>query len=126
MTMYDNYIQCGQCLIISTIVFTAALVLSFFRKTIANIISLAANAAATCLYIYPIAVLNGIPNEIIPKESIQILTNRIYPAIIVTISLAIVIFADYFSYDRVAQRSLRKNEKLNEKNRPLTKDEKII
>ncbi|MDY3790896.1 MAG: hypothetical protein SOZ56_00300 [Oscillospiraceae bacterium] len=122
----NNYQNAGMSLIISVGVLFAALIFSFFRKWIFNLLSLILNIAGTLLYIYPIAVLNGIPNSSVPRSSIEILTSRIYPAISVTILLLIVIFADFFSYDRSAERAAKRNEKLKERSRSLTDDEKIV
>lgn len=122
----NNYQNIGISLIISVGVLLAALVFSFFRKGIFNLLSLIFNIAGTLLYIYPIAVLNGIPNSSVPRSSIEVLTSRIYPAVSVTILLLIVIFADFFSYDRSAERAKKKSERLKERTRSLTDDEKII
>ena len=102
--------------------------LDIYSIYISNVspLSLIFNIAGTLLYIYPIAVLNGIPNSSVPRSSIEILTSRIYPAISVTILLLIVIFADFFSYDRSAERAAKRNEKLKERSRSLTDDEKIV
>ena len=54
------------------------------------------------------------------------LTARIYPAVLVTVFLALVIMADFFSYDRIAKRAERKRVSEKEKKRALTDDEKII
>lgn len=122
----NNYRNAGMSLIISVGVLLAALVFAFFRKGIFNLLSLVFNIAGTLLYIYPIAVLNAIPNSAVPRSSIEILTSRIYPAVSVTILLLTVIFADFFSYDRSAERARKKSEKLKERKRSLTEDEKII
>lgn len=122
----NNYQNAGMSLIISVGVLLSALVFAFFRKGITNLLSLIFNIAGTLLYIYPIAVLNGIPNSTVPRSSIELFTSRIYPAVSVTILLLTVIFADFFSYDRSAERARKKNEKLRERQRGLTDDEKII
>ncbi|MGN1105894.1 MAG: hypothetical protein ACI4RH_04525 [Huintestinicola sp.] len=122
----NNYQSIGISLIISIVALLAALVFSFFRKGIFNLLSLIFNIAGTLLYIYPIAVLNGIPNSIVPRSSIELFTSRIYPAVSVTILLLTAIFADYFSYARISERAKRKSEKQKERTRSLTDDEKII
>lgn len=122
----NNYQSIGISLIISIVALLAALVFSFFRKGIFNLLSLIFNIAGTLLYIYPIAVLNGIPNSIVPRSSIELFTSRIYPAVSVTILLLTSIFADYFSYARISERAKRKSEKQKERTRSLTDDEKII
>lgn len=122
----NNYQNAGMSLIISVGVLLAALVFAFFRKGITNLLSLIFNIAGTLLYIYPIAVLNGIPNSTVPRSSIELFTSRIYPAVSVTILLLTVIFADFFSYDRLTERERKKSEKLRERQRGLTDDEKII
>ena len=111
---------------ISVGVLLAALIFAFLRKGIWNLLSLVFNIAGTLLYIYPIGVLNAIPNSSVPRSSIEVLTSRIYPAVIVTILLLTAVFADYFSYDRTAERAKKKTEKLNERSRSLTDDEKIV
>ena len=120
--MSNNYTDIGRALIISGL----SLLLAFFRNRITNLGSALLNIAGTVFYIYPISVLNGIPNATVPKESIEVLTSRIYPAIIVTVLLAIAVFADIFSYERSVKRAERKNAKLKEKNRSLKEDEKIV
>ena len=104
--MSNNYTDIGRALIISVVLLGLSLLLAFFRNRI--------------------SVLNGIPNATVPKESIEVLTSRIYPAIIVTVLLAIAVFADIFSYERSVKRAERKNAKLKEKNRSLKEDEKIV
>ena len=123
---YNNYENAGISLMISVAVLLAALIFAFFRKGIFNLLSLIFNIAGTLLYIYPIAVLNGIPNAAVPRSSVEILTSRIYPAVSVTILLLTVIFADFFSYDRMTERAKKKSEKLKERQRSLTDDEKIV
>ncbi len=122
----QNYAQIGRCLIISVAMLALSLILAFFRKSYTNIGSLFFNIIGTILYIYPIGVLNGIPNSQVPKQSIEVLTSRIYPAISVTVLLALVIFADIFSYERSAMRCKRRHEKEKESSRQLRDDEKII
>ena len=122
----NNYQNAGVSLMISVGVLLAALIFAFFRKGIWNLLSLVFNIAGTLLYIYPIGVLNAIPNSSVPRSSIEVFTSRIYPAVIVTILLLTAVFADYFSYDRAAERAKKKSEKLSERNRSLTDDEKIV
>lgn len=122
----NNYQNAGSSLIISVGVLFAALIFAFFRKSIFNLLSLVFNIAGTILYIYPISVLNAIPNSAVPRSSIEVLTSRIYPAVSVTILLLTVIFADFFSYERSAERARKKSEKLKERRRSLTDDEKIV
>lgn len=126
MTFYEKYAHLGICLLLSTLLFGGALAAAFSRKGIMNIISLLLNAAATVLWIYPVACLNGVPNSVVAKTDMEVLTGRIYPAVIITISLGLAVFADFFSYDRVTKRAERKERKEALKNRPLNEDEKII
>lgn len=127
IALYSNdYQNAGMSLMISVGVLLAALIFAFLRKGIWNLLSLVFNIAGTLLYIYPIGVLNAIPNSSVPRSSIEVLTSRIYPAVIVTILLLTAVFADYFSYDRTAERAKEKTEKLNERSRSLTDDEKIV
>ncbi len=121
-----SFYECGIFLIISACLFAVSLITAFFRKTAVNIISLVFNAAATAMYIYTLGIFNGVPNSQIPKQSMEVITSRIYPSIAVTILLAAVIFADYFSYDRSAARAAAKNVREKEKNRSLKENEKII
>lgn len=121
-----NYSACGVSLLISVAAFAISLTAAFFRKGVFNIISLLFNIAGTICYIYPLGILNGIPNERIPKADIEVLTSRIYPSVIVTVFLAVVIFADFFSYDRSVKRMEKRQKRLKEKSRALTDEEKII
>ena len=122
----NNYESAGSCLILSVVMLLAALITAFFRKGLLNLLSLIFNIVGTILYIYPIAVLNGIPNSVVPRSSVEIFTSRIYPTIIVTILLLTAVFADFFSYDRMAEREKKKIERDKERRRSLTDDEKII
>lgn len=122
----NNYRTIGICLMVSSGILILSLAAAFFRKGIFNLISVVLNIIGTLLYIYPIAVLNGIPNSTVPRSSIEILTARIYPAISVTILLLTAVFADYFSYDRSAKRAEKNRQKHREQTRKLTDDEKII
>lgn len=122
----NSYKTIGICLLISVAALLISLVAAFFRKASANLISLIFNITGSLMYIYPIAVLNGIPNSAVPRSSIELFTSRIYPAVSVTILLLLTVFADYFSYERSCKRAERKNQKHKEKHRSLTEDEKII
>ena len=122
----NNYTEIGRALIISVILLSLSLILAFFRNGYTNLGSVIFNIAGTFLYIYPIGVLNAIPNAQVPKESVEVLTSRIYPAISVTVLLALVIFADFFSYERSVKRSQRRQKKIQESTRALRDDEKII
>lgn len=122
----NNYEKCGTSLIISVILLAAALISAFFKNLPANIVSALTNAAGTLFYIYPIAVLNAIPNSEIPKTAVEVLTSRIYPSVAVTVTVAAAVFADIFSYDRTVGREKKKALKLSEKNRPLKDNERII
>ena len=122
----NNYETIGICLMLSTGFLILSLIAAFFRKGIFNLTSLILNIIGTLLYIYPISVLNGIPNSTVPRSSIEVLTSRIYPAVSVTILLLTAVFADYFSYDRAAKRAEKKMQKQKEQTRKLTDDEKII
>lgn len=122
----NNYENCGISLIIAVAAFAIALISAFFRKPAANIISIVFNIIGTVFYIYPLGILNGIPNAKIPRESIEVLTSRIYPSVLVTVFLAMVIFADFFSYERSAKRAENRQRRIAEKQRALTDDERII
>lgn len=126
MTMYDGYSRLGVCLILSTLLFGGALAAAFFRKGAADIISVILNIAATALWIYPVASLNAVPNEQVPKTAMEVLTGRIYPAAIITVTLAAAVFGNVFSYDRIAAREEKKRKKREAQNRPLNDNEKII
>ena len=126
LTMYDNYARFGVCLLISTLLSGGALAAAFIRKGWANIISVILNIAATVLWIYPLTCLNAVPNSAVPKTSMEVITGRIYPAVIITITLGTAVFADFFSYDRIAAREEKKRRKLEARNRPLEDDERII
>ncbi len=122
----NNYDKCGISLLVSSGLLIIALFFAFFRNCASNLISLLFNAAGTILYIYSIGILNAIPDNQISKEAISVLTGRIYPAVSVTIALTLVIFADYFSYDRITQREQKRLANINEKQRALNENEKIV
>lgn len=126
MTMYDSYSRLGVCLIISTLFFGFSLAAAFFRKGWTNAVSVILNLAATALWIYPVVRLNAVPNEQVPKTSMDVLTGRIYPAVIITLTIGTAVFADFFSYDRIAARAERKKQLEEKRNRPLKDHEKII
>lgn len=123
MNKYEN---CGICLLIAVGAFAAALTAAYFRKAAANIVSIVFNIAATLFYIYPLGILNAIPNSQVPKASIEVLTSRIYPSVLVTVFLAVAVFADVFSYERSVKRAEKRQRRIEEKNRSLTDEEKII
>lgn len=120
------YDTSGKCLMICTAVFGLALVLAFFRKLWANLGCVVLNIAAAVLYIIPIRLLDSIPNAVVPKLQMEVIINRIYPSIILTILLAVVVFADVLSYDRSVKRAEKRGRRITEKNRPLKDNEKII
>lgn len=122
----EKYARLGVCLLVSTVLFGGTLGTAFSRKGILNVISLLLNAAATVLWIYPLACLNGVPNSVVEKTRMEVLTNRIYPAVIITISLGLAVFADFFSYERITKRAEKRERKMALKNRPLNENEKII
>lgn len=122
----NNYKKAGLCLMLSTAALLISIVAAFFRKTPANIISVIFNIAGTLLYVYPIGILNGIPNNVVSAESIEKFTSRIYPSVIVTVLLGAAVFADFFSYDRISARSAKKEKKKAERSRALKDSEKIV
>ena len=122
----ESYAVCGNALILSVAAFALSLTAAFFRKWFTNILSIIFNIAGTAFYIYPLGILNAIPNERIPRTSIEELTSRIYPSVFITIFLVLVIFADFFSYERQVQRAEKRKKKEIQKNRALTDEEKII
>lgn len=122
----NDFSECGKCLIISVCLFGVSLVAAFFKNRYANIISIVFNIAATSFYIYPLGILNGIDNSVIPAQSIELFTGRIYPSVIITLSLALGVAADVFSYDRMSARAERKKKKLEENTRSLKDNEKIV
>lgn len=121
-----SYSNVGINLIVSTIILAFALLFTFFRKTVFNILSVIFNTLGSAFYIIAVSVLNGIPNTVIPSESIEILTSRIYPSVIVTLALGIAVFADYLSPERSAKREEKKRIRQAEKDRALTDEEKIL
>ncbi|MCM1578343.1 MAG: hypothetical protein NC078_06050 [Ruminococcus sp.] len=126
MTMYGSYAKYGYSLLLSTLLFGGALGAALSRKPILNALSLMLNIFATVLWIYPIAGLSAVPNSIVPKESMEVLTGHIYPAVIITMSLGLAVFADIFSPGRIAEREKKREAKDAMKNRPLEDNEKIV
>lgn len=118
----ERFHSIGVMLLISTLMFTIALVLLFFRKTAPDIAALLFCAAGTVLYALPINALNSVVNDNITRESINVLTSRIYPSAAVSVLLALAALLDIFSYDKMAAREARRLEK----NRALTEKERIV
>lgn len=121
-----GYTGGGICLIASSAALLFSLLLSISRRTWMNVAAAVFCAAGTVLYIIPIAQLNSIPNSKVPKQSIEVLTGRIYPAILATVFIACVIFANIMSDENRDKRRKRRDKAEAEKNRRLTDDEKII
>lgn len=117
----NGYEKCGNMLFAAVIMFAAALTFAFFRKTAFNVLSLLFNAGATVCYVCTLGILNGIKNV-----NVDVLTSRVYPSVILTVLLAVAIFADILSYDRICSRAERKKQKESEKNCSLSDEEKII
>lgn len=122
----NNYESCGYALIASVGAFAVSLILIFFKKSITDILSIIFNTAATLLYTYPISVLNAIPNEQVPRASIEILTGRIYPSILVSVLFAAAVFSDLLSEEKSAARAEKKLKKYEQAHRKLNDDEMII
>ena len=124
--MSNGYESGGICLIVSSALLLIAVILAFSKRTPISIIAAVLCAVGTILYAIPIAQLNSIPDAQVAKQDIEVLTGRIYPAIIATIFIACAIFANIMSYDNRAKRAERKEKRILEKQRPLTDEEKII
>ena len=122
----EQYRPVGILLLVSTGVFIPALITAYGRKIWTNIVSLTLNTAATVMYALPINALNSIPESAVPKESIEVLTSRIYPSVFVTVFLALAVIADIMTEKRIAERERIRAERLAEKNRSLNEDEKIL
>ena len=122
----EKYRSVGIMLLISTLCFLAAFIFLIFKKTITDIISLVFSAAGTVLYALPISSLNAISEELIPKDSIQVLTGRIYPSIIVSVLFGLTALLGIFSPENIEKREKRRAEREAEKNRELTESERII
>lgn len=122
----EQYRAVGIMLLVSSGLFLVCLVTAYGRKLWANIVSLAANAAATVLYILPISALNSIADSDIPRENIEKLTSRIYPSVAVTVLLAVAVLADIMTERRITEREKRREERIAEKRRALHDDEKIV
>ncbi|MGN0666601.1 MAG: hypothetical protein ACI4KF_08765 [Huintestinicola sp.] len=122
----SDYDKCGIALIISTVLLLAAVILSFSKKTLQTVISAILNAVGTAFFIYPISVMNAIPNTLIPKESTEKLAGRIYPAVIVTIAVAAVLITSFLDPVNAEKRAARRKAKYDAVHRKLKDDEKII
>ncbi len=119
----NNYQKAGYSLIASAAVLTLAII--FLRRG-GMVIPSVLCAAGTALYIYPIRVLDSIPHTLIPKQNIEPLMQRIYPAVSVTVLLVIMIVFNYFSDEQINKREARRRAKYEREDRKLRNDEKII
>ena len=118
----EKYSAIGVMLLCSVLMFVVSFVMLFFKKTPTDLISLLFNAAGTVLYALPVNALTSISGDSVPKENIEILTNRIYPSVIVSVLFALYALLSLFS----EERRLKRQAKRDEKNRELRSDERIV
>lgn len=123
LTMSDEkYADIGRFLLLSTGCFIVAFVMLIFKKTLSDIVSLVFSTLATVFYALPINALSSIPNDVIPKDKIDVLTGRIYPSIAVSVLFGLSALLGIFSYERISERQKRRDEK----DRDLHEDERIV
>lgn len=119
----NDYTICGIALFASTVLLIAALVFITYKKTLVPLIL---TIFGTACYIYTLAVICAIPNTKIPKEYTEVLLAKHYPTIAVTVLLILLIFFNFFSEEAIRVRAEKKKKRLEEKERSLNEDEKIL
>lgn len=119
----NNYQNAGIGLFVSAVFLTASVcTLGKGRMMIPAILDIIGSAG----YIYAISVLSAIPHEKIPKENVEPLIARIYPAIAVSVLIFVIVITNFFSPYQEAKRDAKRRAKWEAEQRPLSKDEKIL
>ena len=119
----NNYEKAGYSLIASAVLLTAAsALLGRGRMILPSVFTVLGTAA----YIYPIKVLHSIPHELVPKQAVEPLAARIYPAVSVTVLLSVMIVLNFFSDEQEAKREKKRRENYEKNDRSLRDDEKIV
>ena len=119
----NNYENAGYSLIASAVLLTLATVfLGRGRMIVPSVLTVLGTAA----YVYPIHVLHSIPHELVPKQAVEPLVMRIYPAVLVTILLSVMIVLNFFSDEQEKKREKKRLEKYDRNDRSLRDDEKIV
>lgn len=122
----NDYRVCGICLLASGGALAVSLLLSVCKKLPAIILSAVFDIAGSALYIYPISVITAIPSTKISKAYTDVIAGRMYPAIIVTALIAVILLLDYLDPANAEKRAAKKQAKLMERTRSLEEHEKII
>lgn len=115
MMLNDNA-DLGIMLIISSVLFTGSAVFAVIRK---NIVSLIMMIPATVLTAYVIRAVSLIPNT-------DSLVYRHLPTVAVPILTAIVLLLNFLDPEAVRKRMEKRQKRLDEENRSLNDNEKIV
>ena len=111
----DN-ISKGVILIVSSVLLTVGVILAILRK---NIPSAICTAVGTVAAIYVIRVISLVANT-------DKLIMRHLPTVAVPVLVAVVLLLNFLDPEAVRKRAEKKRAKLENENRELTADEKIV
>lgn len=113
----------GTGLLLSSLFLILATVIAFFKKVWLPLIM---NIIGSCFYIYTVSKLYSIPNSSLPKDYTEPLAERHLFTVIVTLLLIILIILNYFDESNVQKRIDAKNKKIEQNERKLKDEEKIL
>lgn len=119
----DLFNSMGTGLLLSSLFLISATVIAFFKKVW---ITLIMNIIGSAFYIYTVSKLYAIPNSSLPKDVTEPLAERHLLTIIVTLLLITLAIINYFDESNVKKRLNVKKKKIEQNERKLTDDEKIL
>ena len=120
---YPKYAKCGQMLYISSVLLALAAVISLFKKWL---IPTFLNIFGTAAYVYTLAKISSIPNEVVSSADVSKILMHHYPTIAVTVLLAALAVFTFFCPDAVNKRKLARDAKIAERERKLKDNERIV
>lgn len=114
--IFRRFLVLGFMMLASSVIMTAATVMSFCKKNISAVIT---DLIGTALCMFVLFVLRktameaGLSNDEF-KPYADIYTERHLPTVVHFIILAILSFIEYLSYDSINDRRIKKNNKYSE------------
>ncbi len=113
----------GTGLLLSSLFLIIANIIAFFKKVW---IPLIMNLLGSGFYIYTVSKLYAIPNSSLSKEVTEPLAERHLLTVIVTLLLIVLVILNYYDKSNIQKRINSKNKKIEQNERTLTIDEKIL
>lgn len=119
----DLFNSMGTGLLLSSLFLIASTIIAFFKKIY---IPLILNIIGSAFYIYTVSKLYAIPNSSLSKNITEPLAERHLLTVVVTLLLIALVIFNYFDKVNIEKRSKNKKKKIEQNERKLTDEEKIL